>query len=196
MIFNYVKYIKRYEGGRIMTQEQIITKMEEVAHRVEKYVKKHKVMGLDDREMDKYYELLAQYLKLKMLLEDAVFNKNILRYIMFGKANRLSTELSRQLRWNSELLVEIDKMKIVHDAYENVPNKKLIKRKIETYYGYLKDNLIKYYNDSKDKELFGEVSHLLTDGQSQDFQALLDHLDYKFEALYIALEGDYDEEIN
>ena len=30
----------------------------------------------------------------------------------------------------------------------------------------------------------------------EEFQVLLDHLDYKFESLYIALEGDYDEEIN
>lgn len=179
-----------------MTQEQILLKMEDIATKIEKYVKKGKLMGLDDRETNRYYELLAQHLKFKILLEDVVFNKNILKYIIFGKANRLFTELSRQIRWETELLIETDKMKVVNKAYKNIQNKKRIRKQIETYYFYLKENLTSYYNSSKDKQIFEEVSFLLTDGKSKEFEVLLDHLDFKFEALYIALEGDYSEKIN
>lgn len=194
MIFNYVKYIKRYKGGSILTQEQIILKMEEVSNKVEKYVKKYKIMGLDDNEMDKYYGLLAQYLKLKMALEDVVFDNNILSCIIYGKAHSLCNELSKKIKWNSELLFDINQMEIVRHAYNNLSNKIGIRRKIEEYYSSLKENLIKNYEDSNNKELFNEVSHLLTDGKSQDFEVLLGHLDYKFEALYIALEGDEENE--
>jgi hypothetical protein len=181
-----------------MTEEYYLGKMDKIYSTMEKYEKKKKIMGLDKQEIIRYNKLVAEYLQLKLLLSDYIFQTYILPLALYGQASVLYHEFSGRIKWKTELLVQNDKMKVILQEYAEIDDKEAFKSRLEDYYVMLIDNFKDYYDHMEDKTAFNEICLLLSDGLDGTFDVILDYVDYIFEVLCVVLEceGDSDETIS
>lgn len=174
-----------------MTKEQIMSKMDKIYTKLELYVKKNEMMGLEKEEEKKYYMLFADYLKLKLRLGDKVFDQYVLPALIYGDAAKLKLDMLKQIKWTTELMIDEEQMEPVIKQYSKIKDKTDINNNIENYYVELMMNLETYLTNKDNEQLIKEISKLLTDGQDNDSDVLRDHMDYKFEVLYMILaEGE------
>jgi hypothetical protein len=171
-----------------MAREQLVKRMEQVYDKLEMYNKKKKAMGLDDKELERYCKLYIEYLELKLSLWDDIFMSYILPQILYGEAEKLYIEICKTLKWNGTLLVSQTEINIVIAEY-NKNNKILVNKKLDKLYKLLKSNLEYYYLtlDNDEKDVLKDISSLISNGDSNNINVIIDFLDYKFEVIYILL---------
>lgn len=168
-----------------------MSRMDKLYSRLELYVKKRETMGLEEDEENKYHTLFGEYLKLKLRLGDKVFDQYVLPSLIYGDAAKLNIDMLRDIKWNTELMIDDEQMEPVIKQYTLLEDKKAINDKIDDYYVELMTNLDTYLANKDNAPLIKEISKILTEGQEDDNDVLRDHMDYKFEVIYMILaEGE------
>lgn len=172
-----------------MTNELLIKKMSHICDKLELYIKKKQIMGLDEKESERYSKLYVEYLELKLSLWDNIFVSYIIPNILYGEARNLYNELYAIIKWDGKLLVKQNDMDKIIANYNNA-DKEIVNNKFNKLYKLLKQNLEHYCLtiDMEAKSFLQEISDLLSNGNSNDITIITNFLDYKFEVIRILLE--------
>jgi hypothetical protein len=174
-----------------MNNDYIINRLERISKSMNIYNKKNEKMGFDRAEIVKYYDLLAEYLKLRLTLCDNVFNDYIMPYLIDSeKSEKAYQRVVKDIGWECKLLIERSDVDEILEKYRNHEDKEKVRDGIDELYCLLSEKLEQAELDKRYKDLFGEVSMLFSDGNTDSFGMIRNHLDYKFDLLYQSLESE------
>ena len=177
----------------MMTDEMMLDKIDKLHYRLQLYVKKMNTMGLEEIELNKYYSMLAEYIQLKLLLNDALFNNYVLPMILHDDALNYYKEIECKLKWKTELLIKQEQMDKVVEKFLSIENKEAVIKTLKKYHLILLRNLKECRNDIENHELFEEICLLLSDDQDSSFNVMIDQIDRKFEILYLVLNSEVEQ---
>lgn len=169
-------------------QMELVAKMEKLQGRLERLSKKMHTMGLDKVERDKYLELFTEYIKMKFMLNDDVFNTYIVPKIMYGEALEKFKYIQKKINWDFDYIFDEDKMNSIYNRYIEEPERELVKERLVELYHILLGNLIDFYKNLKEQDFYKDVSLLFSNEGTDDFEVIIDHYKCKFERIYMILK--------
>lgn len=170
--------------------ESILQKMERYSRQFSIYEKKRERMGLSNEECCKYYRYLGKYLQWKYKLYDNVFDNYLMPQIMKENAIDLYCQINEMITWDCQLLMddkELVKMKEACNCVEDVDK---LKSLLVDLYIELVINLENYLDENSDDSLFREIGLFFNNGESCSSDAIKDHLEYKFEVMYMIIDNE------